>query len=93
MPGRSLFGHLTGLRSGAGAGTRPRRPRTEGPHVVQEIAIHLGRPIDDAAIRLTRSLVATVHGHCVLALGGSLALMGERDPVGLALDRVRDALR
>jgi AcrR family transcriptional regulator len=59
----------------------------------QEIAAALGRPVDEAVVQLTRSLIATVHGHCVLALGGSLALMGEPEPVARALDRVRDSLR
>lgn len=42
---------------------------------------------------LTRSLIATVHGHCGLAMSGSLALMGEDDPEGAALARVRDIIR
>ncbi|HWE47187.1 MAG TPA: TetR/AcrR family transcriptional regulator [Caulobacteraceae bacterium] len=58
-----------------------------------EISRALDRPIDDRIVVLARSLVATVHGHCVLALGGSLAEMGERRPVARALDRVRDSLR
>lgn len=33
------------------------------------------------AVRLARSLIATVHGHCSFALGGSFALMGESDPL------------
>lgn len=41
---------------------------------------------------LTRSLVATVHGHCHFALTGAFALMGEDDPEGAALERVREAL-
>lgn len=42
--------------------------------------------------RLTRSLVATVHGHCNFMLTGSFALMGEERPVELALARVRDSM-
>jgi AcrR family transcriptional regulator len=42
--------------------------------------------------RLARSLIATVHGHCTYALNGSFELMGETDPVGLALARVREAI-
>ena len=45
-----------------------------------------------ANVPLARSLIATVHGHCTYALDGSFALMGETDPVGLALDRVREAI-
>jgi AcrR family transcriptional regulator len=60
--------------------------------VEREIAILLpGR--DDADIRrLARSLIATVHGHCTFALNGSFELMGEPDPVGLALQRVRESI-
>jgi AcrR family transcriptional regulator len=42
--------------------------------------------------RLARSLIATVHGHCTYALNGSFDLLGESDPVGLALDRVRESI-
>ena len=41
---------------------------------------------------LTRSLVAVVHGHCHFALTGAFALMGEPDPEGAALARVREVL-
>lgn len=41
---------------------------------------------------LTRSLVATVHGHCAFALTGTFRLLGEGDPRGQALARVREAL-
>lgn len=44
------------------------------------------------AERLTRSLIATVHGHCSLELGGSYALMGSEDARGEALERVREIL-
>lgn len=42
--------------------------------------------------RMARSLIATVHGHCAFALNGSFDLMGETNPVGLALERVREAI-
>jgi len=44
--------------------------------------------------RLTRSrsLIATVHGHCAFAIGGAWALMGEEAPESAALARVREAL-
>lgn len=45
-----------------------------------------------AAGPLTRSLVATVHGHCALEIGGSYALMGSDDARGEALARVREIL-
>lgn len=41
---------------------------------------------------LTRSLIATVHGHCSLAVTGSFALMGVNDPLGCALARTREVL-
>jgi AcrR family transcriptional regulator len=61
------------------------------------IAVEVARAVpgmDAAEVpRLTRSLIATVHGHCDLAMSGSLALMGEDDPEGTALARVRDIIR
>ena len=57
--------------------------------VADEVARALGR---EAVAALTRSLVATVHGHCHFALTGAFALMGEADPEGQALARVREAL-
>ncbi|MDR0809344.1 MAG: TetR/AcrR family transcriptional regulator [Gemmobacter sp.] len=46
----------------------------------------------DRATPLARSLVATVHGHCMFALTGTFALLGETDPQGAALARVRESL-
>lgn len=60
--------------------------------VMQEIAVVVDRP-PDAVQRLARSLIATVHGHCTFDLNGTFALMGEPDPVAMALERVREALR
>jgi len=60
--------------------------------VVRELAALLP-DVDEAHVeRLARSLIATVHGHCTYALNGSFELMGEADPVGLALERVREAI-
>lgn len=42
--------------------------------------------------RFSRSLIATVHGHCSFAVSGSFALLDESDPVRSALDRVRESL-
>ncbi|MXO67138.1 TetR/AcrR family transcriptional regulator [Altericroceibacterium endophyticum] len=42
--------------------------------------------------RFARSLIATVHGHCSYLVSGSFALLEESDPVGSALDRVRECL-
>lgn len=60
--------------------------------VVAEVAAALPESCRDQAPQLARSLVATVHGHCTFDLNGSFALMGERDPAGLALARVRESL-
>ena len=45
------------------------------------------------AAPLARSLLATVHGHCTFSLNGTFALLGETDPQGAALARVRESLR
>ena len=45
------------------------------------------------AARLARSLIATVHGHCSFALGGTFTIMGETDALGLAQARVAETLR
>lgn len=60
--------------------------------VEAEIAVSLGRPDGPAIARLTRSLVAMVHGHCSFALTGTFTLLGEEDPKGAALARVRETL-
>ena len=60
--------------------------------VIRELAALLPAMDELAVERLARSLIATVHGHCTYALNGSFALMGETDPVGLALGRVREAI-
>jgi AcrR family transcriptional regulator len=60
--------------------------------VTAEVAAALPEVVRPDAPRLARSLIATVHGHCTFALNGSFALMGESDPLGLALQRVRESL-
>lgn len=60
--------------------------------VEHEIATALGRPDDQRNAALTRSLVAVVHGHCSFALTGTFDLLGEVDPQGSALARVRETL-
>ncbi len=60
--------------------------------VTTEVARALGRPVDDEIIALTRSLIATVHGHCAFAVSGAWALMAEAAPEMAALARVREAL-
>lgn len=60
--------------------------------VVREVAAALPEAARGQAPRLARSLIATVHGHCTFDLNGSFALMGEAEPVEVALGRVRDSL-
>lgn len=60
--------------------------------VFDEIARQLPARSDSEVEHLARSLIATVHGHCTFELNGSFALMGEKEPVELALGRVREAI-
>lgn len=60
--------------------------------VEREIAAVLPAERADRAAPLARSLVATVHGHCLFEVNGTFALLGEGDPRGAALARVREAL-
>jgi AcrR family transcriptional regulator len=57
-----------------------------------EIARTLPHAPSDRIPALTRSLVATVHGHCAFALTGTFHLLGESNPRGAALARVREVL-
>lgn len=61
--------------------------------VEEEILHFLPAYTSREAESLARSLVAMVHGHCSFALGGSFALLGIDDPLGLALARVGEVLR
>lgn len=70
---------------------RATRARLTGT-VASVVATSLPESRRNEAEALTRSLVATVHGHCALELGGSYALMGSVDGRGEALARVREAL-
>jgi AcrR family transcriptional regulator len=60
--------------------------------VTEEIAAALPEAARAGAPRLARSLIAIVHGHCTFALNGSFALMGEGEPLELALARVAESL-
>ncbi|MBJ6123713.1 TetR/AcrR family transcriptional regulator [Sphingomonas sp. BT553] len=60
--------------------------------VVDEVARALSRPVDETVVTLSRSLIATVHGHCAFAIGGAWALMGGSDAEATALARVRETL-
>lgn len=81
------------LPSGEELPERYRIQRAELTGIVEE-EIRRVLPTDraDRAAGLARSLVATVHGHCVFALTGTFALLGESDPQGAALARVRETL-
>ncbi|WP_294050504.1 TetR/AcrR family transcriptional regulator [Sphingomonas sp.] len=60
--------------------------------VEREVATALpGKPLPEIEA-LTRSLVATVHGHCAFALTGTFRLLGVDDPRGAALARVTEIL-
>lgn len=60
--------------------------------VVAEVAAALPEARRSQAPALARSLLATVHGHCFFALNGTFRMLGEDDPLGAALGRVRDAI-
>ena len=60
--------------------------------VFGEVARQLPNLAEGEVLRLARSLIATVHGHCTYELNGSFALMGEKHPVEMALGRVREAI-
>ena len=57
-----------------------------------EVRAALRDPNMPDAARFARSLIATVHGHCSYVVSGTFALLGEADPVGSALARVRECL-
>jgi hypothetical protein len=46
----------------------------------------------DEAAALTRSLLATVHGHCFFTLNGTFQLLGETKPLEAVHRRVREAI-
>jgi AcrR family transcriptional regulator len=60
--------------------------------VVSEIETVLPKPHSSAALPLARSLVATVHGHCIFVLYKTFDLLGETAPIEAALARVREAI-
>ena len=60
--------------------------------VRDEIAAVLPAARIDEADALTRSLLATVHGHCFFTLNGTFALLGEEQPLAAAYARVLEAL-
>lgn len=60
--------------------------------VVEEVRAALPENRQDEAEPLTRSLLATVHGHCVFAMNGTFAILAEQSPVDAALRRVQEAV-
>lgn len=60
--------------------------------VIAEIRLALPAARQHEAEPLTRSLLAAVHGHCVFAMNGTFAILGETSPVEAALRRVREAV-
>jgi AcrR family transcriptional regulator len=60
--------------------------------VIAEVTAELPEGRRRDAPRLARSLIATVHGHCTFELNETFAAMGEKDALGMALDRVRESL-
>ena len=60
--------------------------------VAAEVAHALPGAAPTAVLALTRSLVATVHGHCAFALYRTFSMLGETAPADAALARVREAL-
>jgi AcrR family transcriptional regulator len=60
--------------------------------VADQIAVALPGAGSRRISAVARSLVATVHGHCMFSIFRTFDLLGETDPVGAALSRVREAL-
>ena len=87
----AIYDHrLPGEMALPGSDMEKRRALTQ--IVFNEIARHLPAMAESDIEHLARSLIATVHGHCTYELNGSFALMGEKEPVELALARVREAI-
>jgi len=60
--------------------------------VFKEVQSILPESKKQKAEQLTRSLLATVHGHCFFMLNGTFQALGETQPIQTALARVMDAL-
>ncbi len=60
--------------------------------VEREIVAGLPAARRTDAPALTRSLLATVHGHCFFTLNGTFRMLGEDDPLAAARERVADTL-
>ncbi len=60
--------------------------------VEREVTTALPEALRSEAPELTRSLLATVHGHCFFTLNGTFRILEETDPLAAARARVADAL-
>jgi AcrR family transcriptional regulator len=60
--------------------------------VAAEVGRATGKADPTLVAPLTRSLVATVHGHCVFAVQRAFDMLGETAPAEAALARVREAI-
>ncbi|MGB3723822.1 MAG: TetR/AcrR family transcriptional regulator [Pacificimonas sp.] len=81
------------LPDGMGMPEHDARARAALTQIVEEeVRRALPEDTDVDVHRLTRSLIAVVHGHCSFALTGTFALLEEPDAVGSALARVRETL-
>lgn len=60
--------------------------------VTNELLKHMPENKSGEAMSLARSLIATVHGHCVFIQNGTFSLLGEKAPRELVLARVRESL-
>ncbi len=58
----------------------------------REVRSALPGSSDDSAAALSRSLLASVHGHCVFAMNGTFDQLGETAPLEAALARVHEAI-
>ena len=87
----AIYSHQLPAGLDLGDGDREARARLTGA-VARVVAEALPEARKAEAGPLTRSLVATVHGHCSLELGGAYALMGSDDARRDALSRVRETL-
>ena len=61
--------------------------------VETEIAAALPPHQKQESAPLARSLLATVHGHCVFTMNGTFRILGEADPVAAAIASVEQAVR
>lgn len=60
--------------------------------VEREVTAALPLARQEEAPALTRSLLATVHGHCFFTLNGTFRMLGETDPLAAAYKRVVEAI-